>query len=419
MLNNMSCVIVVGGVEHRLTGTIPRALQPICGVPVVDHVVRSVESLGLNTITGVSNASGLEDHLGQRAVHIRREGTRGSGDALLMAKSRIEEFSGDVLVVYGDRPLIKPATLEKMVNAGRKAGVDCAFLTVVMNDPYGHARIIRTADGAVERTGRDCEIRTEEGRIREVIAGAYYFRREALLEAFKELAAENMVQFYVTDLTTHFASKKQVLTIPVTDVEEVQGVYSLKNLADAEMIMQKRVLERLMLEGVRIVDPRATSVGADVRIGKNTVIYPNTVIEGPSEIGENCAIGPFARIRAEVKLGNDVRVGNFVEVVRSHVGARTRIMHLSFIGDAEIASDVMVGAGVITANSDGIATHSTTVIERAARIGSGTILVAPLRVGSGAATGSGAVVPKNHHVLNGETVVGIPAKVLKKDEAVK
>jgi bifunctional UDP-N-acetylglucosamine pyrophosphorylase/glucosamine-1-phosphate N-acetyltransferase len=230
MMSNLSAVILVGGVEHRFDGIIPRAMQPLNGTPVVGHVVKAVESLGIKHITVVSNAAGLESYLGNRAFHIRRDGSRGSGDALFMAKSRIESFPGDVLVVYGDRPMMKAATLERLIFAGKNSGVDCAFLTVVMNDPYGHARVIRDADGVVERTGRDCEIQTPEGRIREVIAGAYYFRKEALLNAFQELKPEGAIQFYVTDITTWFAGKKQVVTVPVTDTQEVQGVYSFKDL---------------------------------------------------------------------------------------------------------------------------------------------------------------------------------------------
>jgi bifunctional UDP-N-acetylglucosamine pyrophosphorylase/glucosamine-1-phosphate N-acetyltransferase len=413
MLKTLSCVIVVGGVEHRFSGPVSRALQPLCGIPIVGHLIETLESLGVKNITVVSNAKGLEEYLGRRAVHIHREGTRGSGDALYMAKSRIEEFSDDVLVVYGDRPLLKPATIEKMVYAAENAGVDCAFLTVVMNDPHGHARVIRSADGGVERTGRDCEILTAEGKIREVIGGAYYFRRNALLDAFKELKPAEAVQFYVTDITSWFAARKQVVTLTVADPREVQGVYSFQDLATAEILMQGRILDRWMREGVRIVDPRTTSIGAEARIGADTIIYPNTVIEGPCEIGRGCSLGPFARIRPGVVIGDGVRIGNFVEVVRSHVGDRTRILHLSFIGDAVIESDVNIGAGTITANSDGMSTHKT-IIEQNARIGSGTILVAPVKVGRGAGTGSGAVVTKNHDVHNGETVVGIPAKPLTK-----
>ena len=237
MMNHLAGVVLVGGVEHRFDGAVPRALQPLRGVPIVGHVVKAIESLGIDHITVVSNASGLEKYLEGRAVHIHREGSRGSGDALFMAKERIENFPGDVLVVYGDRPLIRPETLEKLVLTGRKTGADCAFLTVIMSDPHGHARVIRSVDGRVERTGRDCEIPTAEGKIREVIAGAYYFRKEALLEAFRALKPEGAVQFYVTDITSWFAAKKQVVTLYVSDVSEVQEVYSFKDLSSVEMLM--------------------------------------------------------------------------------------------------------------------------------------------------------------------------------------
>jgi bifunctional UDP-N-acetylglucosamine pyrophosphorylase/glucosamine-1-phosphate N-acetyltransferase len=239
MLKHLSCVILVGGVEHRFSGPIPRALQILSGIPVVEHIIKAVETLGIDQITVVSNALGLENYLGHRAVHIHRDGSKGSGDALFMAKSRIESYPGDVLVVYGDRPLMKATTLESLVNEGRKSGTDCAMLTVNMGDPHGHARIIRRQDGTVERTGRDCEIVTEEGKIREVIAGAYYFRKRPLLDSFKALRPEGAVQFYVTDITSWMAAKNQVTTLLVLDPQEVQGVYSAKDIAEMESVQQE------------------------------------------------------------------------------------------------------------------------------------------------------------------------------------
>lgn len=415
MLNRICCVILAGGVEHRFENSVPRILQPLCGVPVVGHLVKTVESLGINHITVVSNVREIKNHLGSKAAFLYQTQNKGSGDALYRAKDRIEEFDGDVLVVYGDRPLLKASTIEKLVTEGRKENAGCAFLSVVLNKPHGHARIMRNTEGAVVQTGRDCEIAPQDGKIREVIAGAYYFPKKVLLKAFAELKPAELSQFYMTDITTWTARKKEAVIVPVPDPQEVQGIYSLKELAAAETLVQSTLLERWTMEGVQIVDPRTTWISADAQIGSGTILYPHTVIEGPCRIGRDCHVGPFAHIRADVVLGNQVKIGNFVEIVRSRIGDRTRILHLSFIGDAEIAPDVKIGAGTITANSDGTFKHKT-IIEEQATIGSGTILIAPVKIGQGAATGAGAVIPKNQDVAEGETVVGVPARTIGKVE---
>jgi bifunctional UDP-N-acetylglucosamine pyrophosphorylase / glucosamine-1-phosphate N-acetyltransferase len=241
MLENVSCVILAGGVEHRFNDSTPRVLQPINGVPMVGHVLNTVESLGVDHITVVSNVREVEKFLGGRAKHIFRDGTRGSGDALYQAKSRIEEFDGDVFVIYGDRPLLKASTLEKLAEEGRKEGVTCAFLSVVLSEPHGHARVMRNETGMMFQTGRDCEIQTKDQQIREVIAGAYFFRKQALLNAFKVLRPEELGQFYVTDITTLLARKKdQVTIVQVDDPREVKGIYSVKGLAEAERYLKSR-----------------------------------------------------------------------------------------------------------------------------------------------------------------------------------
>jgi bifunctional UDP-N-acetylglucosamine pyrophosphorylase/glucosamine-1-phosphate N-acetyltransferase len=213
------------------------------------------------------------------------------------------------------------------------------------------------------------------------------------------------------EITGKLSMQQKVLAIRAANRSEVEGVYSLQDLAAAEVKMQTSILDRLMSEGVRIVDPRTTTVGVEARIGPGTVVHPHTVIEGPCEIGRGCSLGPFARIREGVTLGEGVCLGDFVEVVRSRIGARTKIKHLAFIGDAEIEADVTIGGGVITANSDGTEKHRT-LIGRKAYIGCGTILVAPVNVGSRATTGAGAVVLKDHDVPEGETVVGVPAQAI-------
>jgi bifunctional UDP-N-acetylglucosamine pyrophosphorylase/glucosamine-1-phosphate N-acetyltransferase len=414
MANKLACFILAGGVEHRITDTIPRVLQPICGVPMVGHIIRTAQSLNIDHITVVSNVPEVGDYVSPHAAFVLQgPGFKGSGDALFLAKKRIEEAPGDIVLIYGDRPLIRPSTLRRLVREAEKTGADCAVLTVMKTEPHGHARVMRSENGAVIQTGRDCEISVNDQQIKEVIAGAYFLRKKALLEAFEALKPAGLVQFYVTDITTWMANNRKFLIQQIENPKEVEGVYSFRDLATAESNMQEFIQDELLKNDVRIVDPRSTWIGSDVKIGRQTVLMPNTIIEGPCQIGEYCSIGPFARIRSGSEIGDGVRIGNFVEVVRSRIGDRTRISHLTFVGDADIEPDVMIGAGTITANSDGNAKHKT-IIEKDAQIGSGTILVAPVKIGRAATTGAGSVVTRHQDVPSGETVVGVPAKTARR-----
>jgi bifunctional UDP-N-acetylglucosamine pyrophosphorylase/glucosamine-1-phosphate N-acetyltransferase len=217
----------------------------------------------------------------------------------------------------------------------------------------------------------------------------------------------------LTDAVAILARECRVEAIVTDRPEETLGVNTRKDLALVTKIRKTEILEKLMSEGVTIEDPATTFIGEGVKIGRDTVIHPNTVIEGPALIGRKCSIGPFARIRAGVTLGNEVTVGNFVEVVRSTVGDRTLVKHLTYLGDTTVGADTNVGAGTITANFDGKNKHRT-VIGRKVKVGSGTVFVAPVTVGDGAVTGAGAVVTRGTRVKSGETVVGVPARPSKK-----
>jgi len=219
-------------------------------------------------------------------------------------------------------------------------------------------------------------------------------------------------EYYLTDAPTLLQTmRRKVVALPVLETDDILGVNTRQHLAQANAIMQSRVVDRLMTEGVSIVDPRNTYIDARARIGHDTIIHPFSVLSGVVTVGKNCRIGPFAHLRDGTVLGDGAEVGAFVETSRSHLEAGSMARHLAYLGDAHLGPNVNVGAGAVTANFDG-KTKGRTEIGAGAFIGSGSVLIAPVRVGEGATVGAGAVVPKGHDVADGQTVVGVPARPL-------
>ena len=395
---------------------LPKVLHTVSGLPMLGHVLNLAEAFKPERIIVVAGYKKelVERFVGARAVVVEQAQRLGSGHAVLQAKPELDDLDGAVLVLCGDMPLLSKDTIEGLIAEFEKSGADGCVLSGVVGDPAGYGRIVRASSGEVTGIVEDADATPEEKAIREINTGAYIFNKEALFAALADLKPNRAKgEYYLTDTVARIASKKRFAGKAVADASEAQGINSRRDLARAETAMNERILDRWMSEGVTVRDPRTTWIGAEVTIGPDTEILPNTVIDGPAKIGRRCQIGPFARIRAGVTIGDDACIGNFVEIVRSRIGDRSLVKHLSYLGDAEIASDVNVGAGTITANFDGRSKHKT-VIEEGARIGSGTVFVAPVRVGRGAKTGAGAVITRGHDVPAGETAVGIPARVLTK-----
>ena len=280
------------------------------------------------------------------------------------------------------------------------------------DDPAGYGRILRARDGSLVKIVEELNATAGEKAVREVNAGIYCFRGDALYGVLSRVAPDPVKkEIYLTDAVELLAQESSVQIVTAQDPTETLGINSRVDLSVATQMVKKQILKKLMLDGVTIVDENTTFIEERVKIGRDTVIYPNTVIEGPSEIGSHCRIGPFARIRAGVQLGSGVTIGNFVEVVRSRIGDKAIVKHLTYLGDAQIGSEANIGAGTITANFDGKKKQQT-VIQDGAQIGSGTVLVAPVRVGKNAKTGAGSVVTRGHDVPAGETVAGVPARPL-------
>ncbi|MGB8510485.1 MAG: bifunctional UDP-N-acetylglucosamine diphosphorylase/glucosamine-1-phosphate N-acetyltransferase GlmU, partial [Pyrinomonadaceae bacterium] len=360
------------------------------------------------------------------------------------------EADSTLLVLSGDVPLMRAETLGALIHQHRTHrghGAACTVLTVKLDDPSGYGRVVRDAEGRFERIVEQKDASAEERQLTEINAGIYCFETRLLFAALERVRPENSQgEYYLTDVPAIMRADGEDVSVYLhTDAREVSGINTRVELADFERILRLRTLRRLMLDsGVTFLDPQHTYVSQDAQIGRDTVVHPDVHIEGRTVIGENCeirsgtrisnshlgnnvlikdhcvvvdsniehdcAIGPFAHLRMNARLEEGAIVGNFVEVKKSRLGRKTKAMHLSYLGDAEIGERTNIGAGTVTCNYDGKNKHPT-VIEDDVKIGSDTMLVAPVRVGARSVTGAGSVVTKD--VPPDTLVAGVPATVRK------
>lgn len=413
---NFSVVILAAGKGTRMLSDLPKALQPVCGRTMLEHLLDRAEDLGAakKIVVGGYQIQKLHEVVGSRARVVDQKKLLGSGHAVLQAEAALKGFKGPVLVLYCDTPLLEKETLEKLFKRYHEKKLSCALLSVELKNPFGYGRVLRSGDGAVEKIVEENDATHGEKKIKEINVGCYVFDKDGLFGALKRVRQNlKKKEYYLTDVIGILASEDRVEAVITEDEEEVLGVNTRLDLAAIEEKAQKRILEHWISHGVRIRDPKTTIIDAGVEIGHDTVLLPHTVIEENTVIGANCVIGPFARLRGASRVGNRCVIGNFVEIVRSQIGDGTQVKHLSYLGDAVVGKSVNIGAGTITANFDGKKKHRT-VIKDGAQIGSGTILVAPVTIGRQAKTGAGAVITKGKNVPDRSVFVGIPARNIKK-----
>lgn len=407
---------------------IPKVLHQICGRPMLDYVLDAVTEAGAKDIKVIANPHHAEvaAHLDERGIAptFQRE-PKGTAHALQQIPAKVLEGK-QVLVVNGDSPLLTAATVLQLVHAHRESHAPATVASV--EDPNrDDGRIIRAADGSlgriVERKDATPEIKAS---VHEFNVGLYCFDGTKLTEALQHVTDDNEAgEFYLTDVFLHL---QPVNVVKLVDPQEAMGVKDRIRLAQATAVMQRRILDRLMLGGVTIIDPASTFIDATVSVGQDTVIEPFTVLRGSAEIGGDCRIGPhvyiedarvgdrsdcgpFAKLRPGTELAEDVHVGSFAELVRTRVGRGSKVPHVSYLGDTDLGSDANIGAGTITANFDGT-NKNRTQIGDGAFVGVDTMLVAPVKLGRGARTGAGSVVTKD--VPDGATAVGVPARVVRR-----
>jgi bifunctional UDP-N-acetylglucosamine pyrophosphorylase / glucosamine-1-phosphate N-acetyltransferase len=424
-------VILAAGQGTRMKSKLYKVLHPVCGKPMVQHVVDQISKLNIEKIVTIigHGAEKVKAQLGNQSEYVLQAEQLGTGHAVLQAKELLSGKRGTTLVVCGDTPLIRAETMEALFEHHEKTAAKVTVLTAQADDPTGYGRIVRNETGLVEKIVEHKDASDEERLITEINTGTYCFDNEALFEALNQVTNDNVQgEYYLPDVIEILKNKDEVVTAFKTgDFGETLGVNDRVALSEAEQIMKKRINRKHMQNGVTIIDPATTYIETDVEIGADTVLLPGTMITGKTNIGSDCKIGPnseikncqighatvirqsiahdsqigsqvnigpFAHIRPQSDIYDEVKIGNFVEIKKAVFGKGSKASHLSYIGDAEVGSDVNIGCGSITVNYDGKDKYLTK-IEDGVFIGCNSNLVAPVTVGKGAYVAAGSTITKN------------------------
>ncbi len=413
-------VVLAGGDSTRIRTGGPKALLDLCGIPLLDHVLRAAtgeagtvlgSAASRTLVLGPRHREPIErwlagsSHSAWRTV--LQEKARGTGDAVACAMNTLPE-SGRVLVLCGDTPLLRTEVLEALLAEGN------AMLTALVPEPSGYGRILRSEDGALEGIVEEKDADDEQRLIQEVNAGVYALPLARLRLALRGLRSNNAQgELYLTDAALqvlHLAEGSAVCL--QEEWEQILGVNDLADFAQVQAIARERILLTHMLGGVVVDDPASTWIEEGVTIAPGARIMPFSVLRHGVQVGANCVVGPFAHLRSGTELADGAQIGNFVETKNAQLGPGAKAKHLSYLGDVTVGEKANVGCGTITANWDGKLKHRTVIGPRAF-IGSGTVLVAPVRIGAGATTAAGSVVLKGRDVPDGATVAGVPARPLR------
>lgn len=446
----ITAVLLAAGQGTRMKSSLPKVLHHVAGKPMIWHALQAIQqSTTEKPVVVVGHgADEVTKYLGDSAQTVLQEPQLGTGHAVMQAKSLLRGKTDLVVVCYSDMPLLRGETLQKLVETQKQNKGPVSLLTVVAENPRGFGRIIRKDDGTVTAIVEEYVATPEQLQVKELNVGGYCFDANWLWSALQRIPKNpKKGEYYLTD--TIELAVKDGLSVHATvmdDLEETIGVNTRVHLSEVESAMRRRINQAHMLNGVTMIDPISTYIEAEVTIGKDTVIMPNTFLFGKTEIGEGNVIGPntiirnskvgngckilasdlegailendvdmgpFARLRKGAHLGNHVHMGNFGEVKDSYLAEGVKMGHFSYIGNAQIGSNTNIGAGTITANYDGEKKNPTEIGEDVF-IGSDTMLVAPVKLGDGARTGAGAIVTKN--VPEDTLVVGMPARAIRKLE---
>jgi bifunctional UDP-N-acetylglucosamine pyrophosphorylase / glucosamine-1-phosphate N-acetyltransferase len=416
-MKHVAAIILAAGKGTRMRSVMPKALFEIAGKKMAGFLLDAVRKAGIEKVVFVGGykIGMLKRFLSwHKADIVEQKQLLGSADAVKQTADFFKDFRGTVVVLYVDTPLIKASTIRRMVRAHLAGHADLTLLTADLTDAKEYGRIARDEKGAVckivEHTEHDGVSRLPSA---EINVGVYCFNAGKLFDGLGFIKKNSKKkEYYLTDIVSYFYKKDyRILSHKTKDKEEALGVNSRPDIIAADEIIRRRALMRIIGNGVTIIDPSKTYIAEDVRIGKDTIIYPFVVIEKDVIIGPGCKVGPFANLRSGTVLKKGSQVGNYVEVTRSQIGSYSRVKHHSYIGDTSIGRDANIGAGTITANYDG-RNKNRTIIGNSAFIGSGTILVAPVRIGRKSVTGAGSVVVKGRDIPDNAIVAGVPARPL-------
>jgi bifunctional UDP-N-acetylglucosamine pyrophosphorylase / glucosamine-1-phosphate N-acetyltransferase len=413
----MEAIVLAAGKGTRMCSELPKVLHPVFGKPVLGYVLEGLAGVGIKkpyVVIGYKSGEVRTFLKPCGAVPVLQSEQKGTGHAVMMAKTALKNAQGPVLIWPGDMPLVKSETLEKFLAAHKKSRAHVSVLSCVQQDPFGYGRIVRE-EGHFAAIREELDATPEERRVQEVNTGIYLFDKKVLFEALGRVGQNNQKgEYYLTDTVEILRRDGYcVEAFPLASAEEGQGINSQKDLATVTKKINEREIARHQDNGVTFMAPDQTFVAPGVKIGKGTTIYPWCFIKSGVEIGRDCEIGPFAKLRCGTVIGDGSVIGSFVEVNRSRLGEKVSAKHLSYLGDAVIGDGANIGAGTITANFDGKKKHQTVIGENV-MIGSNTVLVAPVRIPDGAKTGAGSVVIPKTKIKKGDVVVGVPARPISK-----
>jgi len=451
---SLDVLILAAGLGTRMKSKRAKVLHELGGSPLIAYVCRTAQSLipdKIYVVVGHQAAEvskAVEAEVGSLAEFVTQTQQNGTADAVMSARAQLENRNSLLVILSGDVPLLKAETLEHLIDQHRSSGAACSILSVRLENPTGYGRIVRDSNEAFVRIVEQRDASDDERKIREINSGIYCFDSSKLLAALDRVKPTNdQGEFYLTDVAEILLKQGEKVKVHLHgDAREVSGINTRAELAEFENLLRRNTIRRLMLEGgVTFLDPSRAYISAGARLGQDCVIYPDVAIEGNSVIGEgceihsgskisnsrlgnnvlikdhcvivdsdiesNCAVGPFAHLRMNTTIEEGAVVGNFVEVKKSRLGRGSKSMHLTYLGDATIGQNTNIGAGTVTCNYDGKLKHPT-VIEDNVRIGSDTMLVAPVTVGSGSVTAAGSVVTED--VPPDTLVAGVPAVIKKK-----
>jgi bifunctional UDP-N-acetylglucosamine pyrophosphorylase/glucosamine-1-phosphate N-acetyltransferase len=447
----LAVVIMAAGMGTRMKSVTPKVLHPVLGRPLLSYSILAAQQVEPAEVVIIAGHYADQVEAAVRHLHSQDNGMSlsfavqtpqlGTGHAVQQAEQLLAGKADAVLVIPGDLPLLSGETLQALVTTFRAGASPIVMLTTEVDDPRGFGRVVRHPDGSVAAIVEEADCTPQQKNIRELNVGGYLFEAEWLWANLPRIPLSAKGEYYITDLVALAVADGQVvLANQLSSVNEAIGVNTRIHLAEATEAMRARINQKLMLAGVTLIDPATTYIDAGVRIGQDTVIYPNTYLLGSTEIGNDCRvgpnsyvidseigsvchirfsvvesakiedgvdIGPFAHLRKGSHLAQGVHMGNFGEIKNSYLGPGTKMGHFSYLGDATIGENVNIGAGTITCNYDGERKHPTTIGDNAF-IGSDSMLVAPLAIGPEAKTGAGSVV--THDVPAKSVVYGVPAR---------
>ena len=430
-MENRYAIILAAGKGSRMKSSLYKVLHPVAGKPMVEHVIEQVEAINVDEIVTIVGfgAEMVKDHLGERSKYALQTEQLGTGHAVLATADLLKDKKGTTLVICGDTPLLTSDTLDKLAKHHEETNAKATILSAIARDASGYGRIVRNDNNLVEKIVEHKDASEEELLINEFNTGTYCFDNEFLFEALTKVGNDNAQgEYYLPDVISILKEQGEIVTAFVMDSEdESMGVNDRVALAKASQLMNARINEAHMRNGVTFVDPSNTYIESDVVIGHDTLIEPGVILRGKTVIGDNCYIstnsdikdsvlgnhvkvhssnikestirdgadvGPYAHIRPNSEIHENAHIGNFVEIKKATIGKESKVGHLTYVGDATLGKDINVGCGTVFVNYDGKNKFHTTIGDHSF-IGSGTNLVGPVTLGRNSATAAGSTITED------------------------